>query len=71
MGSDTLLVQMVIRGNVTMRSKPSLLAVLVVAALWASPVSAQVDLTGTWQRVAQNDNGSSREPVDLLGMPLG
>ena len=39
-------------------------------ALSAAPVSAQVDLTGTWQRVAQNDNGSSREPVDLLGMPL-
>ena len=32
--------------------------------------SAQVDLTGTWQRVGQNDNGASQEPVDLLGMPL-
>ena len=41
-----------------------------VVALSAGPVSAQVDLTGTWQRVAQNDNGFSREPVDLLGMPL-
>ncbi len=53
-----------------MRSKPSLLAVIGVVALSAAPVSAQVDLTGTWQRVAQNDNGFSREPVDLLGMPL-
>ena len=50
-----------------MRSKPSLLAVLGVVALSAAPVSAQVDLTGTWQRVAQNDNGFSREPVDLHG----
>ena len=36
----------------------------------ATPASAQVDLTGTWQRVGQNDNGASREPVDLLGMPF-
>src|SRR5688572_19007189 len=53
-----------------MRSKSRLLAAVVVVAFWAAPAYAQVDLTGTWQRVAQNDNGSSREPVDLLGMPL-
>src|SRR5918999_326907 len=36
----------------------------------ATPASAQIDLTGTWQRVGQSDNGAAREPVDLLGMPL-
>ena len=45
-------------------------AALFVAALAAAPAFAQVDLTGTWQRVGQSDNGASREPVDLLGMPL-
>jgi hypothetical protein len=38
--------------------------------LSAVPLVAQVDLTGTWQRVGGNDNGASNEPVDLLGMPL-
>jgi hypothetical protein len=46
------------------------LAVLISCALAATPAFAQVDLTGTWQRVGQNDNGNAREPVDLLGMPL-
>ena len=54
--------------------KPGVAAVivaLVISCLFAAtPASAQVDLTGTWQRVAQNDNGASQEPVDLLGMPL-
>ena len=45
-------------------------ALIVVVMLSAVPVVAQVDLTGTWQRVGQNDNGAAREPVDLLGMPL-
>jgi hypothetical protein len=47
-------------------------AAVVIAAtiLFATPAFAQVDLTGTWQRVGQNDNGNAREPVDLLGMPL-
>src|SRR5260221_1969595 len=45
-------------------------AVLIVLLLAAAPASAQVDLTGTWQRVGQHDNGAAREPVDLLGMPL-
>src|SRR5215204_1229021 len=46
--------------------------VMIVCALFAvtPPAFAQVDLTGTWQRVGQNDNGNAREPVDLLGMPL-
>ena len=38
--------------------------------LQAAPAFAQIDLTGTWVRSNQNDNGYSREPVDLLGMPL-
>ena len=44
----------------------------IVFAIAATPVAvfAQVDLTGTWQRVGQHDNGAAREPVDLLGMPL-
>jgi hypothetical protein len=44
----------------------------IVAALLSSaaPASAQIDLTGTWQRVGNDDNGYSREPVDLMGMPL-
>jgi hypothetical protein len=46
------------------------LAVLIVLMFAAAPASAQVDLTGTWQRVGQHDNGAAREPVDLLGMPL-
>jgi hypothetical protein len=45
-------------------------ALLAAVMLRAAPAAAQIDLTGTWQRVAQNDNGFSREPVDLLGMPL-
>ena len=45
-------------------------AVLISCALAVNPASAQVDLTGTWQRAASNDNGASQEPVDLLGMPL-
>jgi hypothetical protein len=38
--------------------------------LQAGLVCAQVDLTGTWQRSGQSDNVFSREPVDLLGLPL-
>ncbi len=56
------------------RQKPGTAALIVAGviscALAATPASAQVDLTGTWQRVAQNDNGASQEPVDLLGMPM-
>jgi hypothetical protein len=43
---------------------------LVVASVSAAPAFAQIDLTGTWQRVGQDDNGYSQEPVDLMGMPL-
>ena len=45
-------------------------AVIACVLLPAAPVLAQVDLTGTWARVGQSDNGASREPVDLLGMPM-
>ena len=53
-----------------MNSKLGFAALIVAVTLSAAPASAQVDLTGTWQRVGQNDNGASREPVDLLGMPF-
>ena len=45
-------------------------ALIVAMTFVAAPAYAQIDLTGTWQRVGQNDNGASREPVDLLGMPF-
>ena len=63
MGSHTLLVEMV---KIIMRR----FAVLIALTSFAAPASAQVDLTGTWQRVSQQDNGAANEPVDLLGMPL-
>jgi hypothetical protein len=34
------------------------------------PALAQIDLSGAWARRGQTDNSYSREPVDLLGMPL-
>jgi hypothetical protein len=44
---------------------------LLVALMWpAVPVFAQVDLSGWWTRRSQSDNGYSREPVDLLGIPV-
>jgi hypothetical protein len=51
-------------------TKPGIAALITVVMLSAVPLVAQVDLTGTWQRVGGNDNGASNEPVDLLGMPL-
>jgi hypothetical protein len=50
--------------------KPRIAALMTVVMLSAVPAVAQVDLTGTWQRIGGNDNGASNEPVDLLGMPL-
>ena len=47
-----------------------IVGVLISCVFAATPAFGQVDLTGTWQRVGQNDNGNAREPVDLLGMPL-
>jgi hypothetical protein len=43
---------------------------IAVATLMSVSLSAQVDLSGWWARRNQTDNGYSREPVDLLGMPL-
>jgi hypothetical protein len=63
MGSDALFGKVVTMHRVRF-------AVLIAGVFAVTPASAQIDLTGTWQRVAQNDNGASREPVDLLGMPL-
>ena len=45
-------------------------ALIIAALLSAVPVFAQVDLSGWWARRGQTDNSYSREPVDLLGMPL-
>ena len=41
-----------------------------VLAFWNVPALAQVDLSGLWVRRSQSDNGYSREPVDLLGIPV-
>lgn len=43
---------------------------VLAALLSAVPASAQVDLTGTWVRRGQADNGYSQEPVDLMGTPV-
>jgi len=43
---------------------------MVAVMLRAVPVFAQVDLTGTWVRSGQTDNGYAREQVDLLGIPM-
>ena len=50
--------------------KPGIVPLIMAVVLSAVPVVAQVDLTGTWQRVGGNDNGAANEPVDLLGIPL-
>ncbi len=45
-------------------------AVLAALTLPAAPAAAQVDLSGYWAKDADTDNGYSREPVDLLGIPV-
>lgn len=60
MGSRSLFIQMVGR----------LLPALIVAIAISAPLFAQIDLSGSWARRGQTDNSYSREPVDLLGMPL-
>src|SRR5688572_18320952 len=45
-------------------------AIVLLTAASAVPASAQVDLSGWWARVGGTDNGYSREPVDLLGIPV-
>src|SRR6476620_10431589 len=48
-----------------------LIAALIGAVtLLAAPASAQVDLTGTWVRSSQSDNGSAGQQIDLLGIPM-
>ena len=42
------------------RSMLNAAALIVAMMLSPAPASAQVDLTGTWQRVGQHDNGYSR-----------
>lgn len=50
------------------RTLAALLAAL--TQLSAVPAAAQVDLSGYWSREADTDNSYSREPVDLLGIPV-
>jgi hypothetical protein len=45
-------------------------ALLVALILPAAPAAAQIDLSGYWAKDADTDNGYSREPVDLLGIPV-
>ena len=45
-------------------------ALTLVGLLSPAPVFAQVDLSGWWSRIGQTDNSYSREPVDLLGIPV-
>jgi hypothetical protein len=53
------------------RSMVARVAVAAVAVVLAAvPILAEVDLTGTWAKKSQNDNGNAREQVDFLGMPL-
>jgi hypothetical protein len=40
------------------------------ATLLPAPAVAQVDLSGWWTRIGHSDNSYSREPVDLLGIPV-
>ena len=53
MGAHAVLVEMV-------RKMRLIVAVLISCVFAATPAFAQVDLTGTWQRVGQNDNGNAR-----------
>ena len=49
----------------------TLAVTMTLAVLWpAVPAFAQVDLSGWWTRRSQVDNGYSREPVDMLGIPV-
>src|SRR6185503_14293462 len=52
------------------RSMLKAAALIAAVMLLAAPASAQVDLTGTWVRSSQSDNGAAREQNDLLGIPL-
>ena len=45
-------------------------ALIAAVTLSAAPASAQVDLTGTWVRSSQSDNGSAGQQIDLLGIPM-
>jgi hypothetical protein len=71
MGSGSLLGKMVVTFSERGKAVRSIgLAALIACLLRAGPVFAQVDLTGTWARSGQTDNGYAREPVDLLGIPV-
>jgi hypothetical protein len=71
MGSGSLLGKMVVTFSERGKAVRSIgLVALIACLLQAGPVFAQVDLTGTWARSGQTDNGYAREPVDLLGIPV-
>ena len=74
MGSDAVLFEMVstarskVKGQRSKAEKMKLIvAVLISCVFAAAPASAQVDLTGTWQRVGASDNGAAREPREVRG----
>jgi hypothetical protein len=52
------------------RSHPGAALVAACLTLAAVPAAAQVELSGYWARAGDADNGYSREPVDLLGIPV-
>jgi hypothetical protein len=56
------------KGGIVLRT--GFAACIVAVMLLPVPALAQVDLTGTWVRSSQSDNGYAREQVDLMGIPL-
>ncbi len=69
MGSDAMFREMVKRRPeepATTSSSPRSSRLFLSAA----PLLAQIDLSGSWARRGQADNGYAREQVDLLGIPL-
>src|SRR5688572_30575108 len=40
-----------------------------LVALWGHPVSAQVDLTGSWRQLSRNEDGSGMVG-DAAGLPI-
>jgi hypothetical protein len=74
MGSDSLLIAMVgisVRLTAAVESAFRRTAVAIISVLLqTAPAFAQVDLTGTWVRSSQSDNGAAREQIDLLGIPV-
>ena len=71
MGSDAVLVAVVTLLRKGKAVRRILWAAFILAAMLpAAPAFAQIDLTGTWVRSSQSDNGNSPFQNDLLGIPL-